>query len=126
MRIEILRAQLSRCLVFIACLTFLQGCADSDVQSQVADLELETESLPASIENKNIFSNYGGPSFCSNVKFASDDFDHYKNAYSEEYYAIGQKAFVYSWTASMGEREYGVYRYSPCSSKRYQWTAERT
>ena len=63
---------------------FLSGCADLSVNRGKGDLG--PEDTPKPVPGKDIFVNYGEHPFCSNIKFASDDFDHYKGVFGNPEY----------------------------------------
>ena len=60
--------------------------------------ELRPSNYP--IRNKNIFTSLGEHPFCSNIKFASDDFDHYDNAYDQKHKKMAENAFLFAWMSS--------------------------
>lgn len=82
----------------------LQGCSGPNIN--LGDGDLPPDYIPP-VPRKDVFVNYGEHPFCTNIKFASNDFDHYDGVYRADYYDVAKESFIYSWMASNAYEDYG-------------------
>jgi len=83
---------------------FIHGCTEPGIR--IGDDELRPEDLPMPVPRKDIFVNYGEHPFCSNIKFASNDFDHYDGVHNTEYYDAAKRSFRFAWMSSNAYEDY--------------------